>query len=418
MPYITREDGEHFVVPSYRDILSAKKSALLKKEILLLSANYGNFITLQRKNADQYEAAFANDAGYLLGESIWHFFKQPTDLIYCEALPGTTDALLVIVKSGSVYLDGTFPIDSIPDELVIFKTQLGKFHIYISGDVPISENPEPGKISFEPHIVASFTVLPNRVFPTLPLISAYKLVSANTLLKKRGIGAVSTKKIIIFSSIPALLIIMVLYFSIHKEQTPHFMMSTINPWQNYLNAINSTPTADSEIRALIDKIKILYSAPGWNVTKIKYENRSLQAAMISINAKIAPLFAWASQKKFNNEITIQIIPDGVFATLPIQIKNRDKVSTYSPIQEVVATVIDRINSIWLGMTISIGDLNDNGTYSTLPIMIAFESFSIDNLSFLASQLSKLPLILSKADIDINSSNGTLTGKFTFNALGK
>src|SRR5688572_11892417 len=105
MPYITREDGEHFVIPSYRDVLVVKQKNQLKKEILLLSQSYGEYITLQKKGGNQYEVAFSPDTGYLLGESIWYHFKRPVDLIYCEAIPNTTEAILVIVKSSSVYLD-------------------------------------------------------------------------------------------------------------------------------------------------------------------------------------------------------------------------------------------------------------------------------------------------------------------------
>src|SRR5262245_20600863 len=107
MPYIAREDGERFVLPFYRNFLIFNQKSQLKKEILLLSQSYGEYITLQKKNATQYEVAFSPDTGYLLGESIWHNFKKPLDLIYCEAIPNTTEAILVIVKSGSVYLDGS-----------------------------------------------------------------------------------------------------------------------------------------------------------------------------------------------------------------------------------------------------------------------------------------------------------------------
>jgi hypothetical protein len=108
MPYITREDGERFIIPSYRDTISANKSSLLKKEVMLLSSNYGEYIVLQKKkSASEYEVAFSADQGYLLGESVWNYFKQPFDMIYCEAIPNTTEAILVIVKSGSVYLDGS-----------------------------------------------------------------------------------------------------------------------------------------------------------------------------------------------------------------------------------------------------------------------------------------------------------------------
>src|SRR3990167_80168 len=138
MPYITREDGERFIIPSYRDVLSVKKQSLLRREVLLLASNYGEYATLQRKNADQYEVAFSPDPGYLLGETVWHYFKRPRDLIYCEAIPNTAEAILVIVKGGSVYLEGSFPIDTIPEELVIFQTQQNNFEIYIHGNVPIS----------------------------------------------------------------------------------------------------------------------------------------------------------------------------------------------------------------------------------------------------------------------------------------
>ena len=104
MAYLTREDGEHFVIPSYREVLSAKQKSVLKKDILLLSQSYGEYITLQRKSPVQYEVAFSPDTGYLLGETVWQHFKRPADLIYCEAIPGTTEAILVIVKAGSVYL--------------------------------------------------------------------------------------------------------------------------------------------------------------------------------------------------------------------------------------------------------------------------------------------------------------------------
>lgn len=141
MSYITRSDGEHFVIPSYRDVLSSERKSQLKKEIVALSQNYGEYITMQRKNALQYEVAFSPDTGYLLGESIWHHFKRPVDMIYCEAIPNTSEAILVIVKSGSVYLDGSFGLDNIPEELIVFLTQQNNFEIYTYGDVPLVEHP-------------------------------------------------------------------------------------------------------------------------------------------------------------------------------------------------------------------------------------------------------------------------------------
>lgn len=194
MPYITREDGVHFVVPSYRDVITVKSSSVAKKEILLLSSNYGQYITLQAKGPIQYEIACSPDTGYLLGESIWYYFKRPLDMIYCEAVPNTTEAILVIVKDGSVYLDGSFPLDAIPEELVIFLTQQNHFQIYVYGDVPISESPQEGKFSFEPSSVKSFSELDSPVFPSLPLYKTYQLQLVDQVLKTHGIGVLPIQK--------------------------------------------------------------------------------------------------------------------------------------------------------------------------------------------------------------------------------
>src|SRR5580704_2945671 len=137
MAYLTREDGERFVIPSYRDVISKRKNQL-KDDLLELSARYGEFITFQRRGLAQFEIAFSHDTGYLFGECVWSYFKRPVDLIYCEAIPETTEAYLVIVKEGGVYLDGIFPLDSIPEELVVFTTQKNSFEVYIYGEVSIS----------------------------------------------------------------------------------------------------------------------------------------------------------------------------------------------------------------------------------------------------------------------------------------
>src|SRR5579864_5340376 len=137
MAYIAREDGENFVIPSYRDVISKRKSQL-KNDILELSSRYGEYLALLRRGVAQYEVAFSNDAGYLFGECVWHYFNRPLDLIYCEVIPDTTEAYFVLVKEGGVCLDGTFPLDHIAEELQAFTTQQNQFEIYVYGDTPIS----------------------------------------------------------------------------------------------------------------------------------------------------------------------------------------------------------------------------------------------------------------------------------------
>ena len=112
-------------------------------------AKYGEYITFQRRGLAQFEIAFSRDAGYLFGECVWHYFKRPNDMIYCEAIPDTTEAYFVIVKEGGVYLDGTFPLENIAEEILVFAAQRHEFEIYIYGEVPISERPQEGKFAFD-----------------------------------------------------------------------------------------------------------------------------------------------------------------------------------------------------------------------------------------------------------------------------
>ena len=223
----------------YRDVLDAKKPALFRKEVLSLSSSYGDYIALQRKNTDQYEVAFSSDPGYLLGETVWHYLKRPQDLIYCEAIPDSTEAILVIVKSGSVYLDGNFSLDTIPDELVIFQTQKNDFEIVIYGDVPISQFPEDGTFSFSESSVKSFTILPEPIFPTLPIVKAFQLQLVDAVLNATGIGVFPLKKVVLGLVAVGCVWMAWAYLSTHKPELPQVLIKATNPYQNYISYLSS-----------------------------------------------------------------------------------------------------------------------------------------------------------------------------------
>ena len=50
MPSIIREkDGATFTTPDYRELTSTKKASLLKREILMLSTQHGDFSHIRKK---------------------------------------------------------------------------------------------------------------------------------------------------------------------------------------------------------------------------------------------------------------------------------------------------------------------------------------------------------------------------------
>jgi hypothetical protein len=412
MPYITREDGERFIIPSYRDVLSAKKPSLLKREVLLLTANYGEYITLQRKNVEQYEVAFSPDPGYLLGESIWHYFKRPFDLIYCEAIPNTTEAILVIVKSGSVYLDGSFPIDSIPEELVIFRTQQNNFDIYIYGDVPISKTQEEGKFFLDPSSVRSFNILPNPVFPTLPKIKSFQLQPVDVVLEAQGIGVFPIRKILIAAAIVFGLWILYTFLTTHKKELPTSFISVVNPYQVYLETMAS-PDPVKVLDQVNTIIVSTFTIPGWYVDSIDLNRTKLIANVKSLGAKTPVLFDWATK----NRAKVLIQSDGFHLIWDLSFPNRPVPDTIQSLNDVIAKVVDRMEDIIPGNPLQVGNFIDKKAYVETALTINFSSITPTIFDLMIKQLKDLPLVLTKLSIKIDTDKGLLTGTIGFQTLG-
>lgn len=410
MPYITREDGERFVIPSYRDTLSGKKEALLKREITLLSSNYGEYITLQKKNGNQYEAAFSNETGYLLGETVWHYFKRPSDLIYCEAIPNTSEAILVIVKGGTVYLDGSFPIDSIPEELVVFRTQQNRFDIYLYGDVPISKDPVPGKFALDASSVKSFNILTESVFAKLPRVRNFQLRLVDVALKAYGIGVFPVKPVLFLIVFLGLIWMGYTYVTTHKKEVPAVFIPITDPYASYRETLRS-PDPANEIDKLTQEIGLLYTVPGWYPSSITYTNGVLSAQMLSPGSKTNILFSWASQ----NHATVQVLKEGLFVGLNFFVLRRPEPTTISDTDQIIAEMLDRLATVLPGNNEAIGNSSSKGRYRETEITINFDSINLDTLALLGEQLKGLPLVLTKVIATVQ--NGSFTGTITLKVLG-
>lgn len=410
MPYITREDGEHFVIPSYRDVLSAKNKNLLKKDILLLSQNYGEYITLQKKSPIQYEVAFSPDTGYLLGESIWHNFKRPLDMIYCEAIPNTTEAILVIVKAGSVYLDGSFPLDSIPEELIIFLTQKNNFEIYTYGDVPIAQTPEEGKFSFDPSSVKSFTILEKPAFPTLPLLRIYQLQLVDPVLKTHGIGVFPTRQLILGLIGLGLIYMLYSHFTAVKTEEPVVITGEQNPYKDFLIALTS-PAPDVEMNSVLDRIGLLFTMPGWMPDQIEYSKGNLSASVKSDGGRIENLTQWAS----NNGGKLDIKSDGIFVSFGIQTTNRPTPTKIYSLKESMGTFIDNLASVYPGNHMTVNQITSKGNFTDMAFTINLTNATPVILRLIAAQFKDLPFVLQK--LSLNVVNGLFSGSISLDALG-
>ncbi len=410
MTYIAREDGQRFIIPSYRDVLSAKKPAILQKEIRLVASNYGEYIAIQRKSPTQYEVAFSPEPGYLLGETVWSYFKRPKDLIYCEEIPTTNEAVLVIVKSGSVYLDGKFPVDSIADELLVFQTQTNNFEIYVYGNVPISKTPEEGKFSFEPSSVKSFNVLETPVFPRLPIVPQFELTLVDDALKKQGIGGFPVKTMVIIAAALVLIWAGWKYFSSYREVLPAAVVSVTDPYQAYRTELIS-PDPYLEVKYVERKIIQLFGMPGWIPINLQYGNNQTDVSVRSMGARSNTLFAWAK----NRGATVSIRPEGFYLTFTGALLNRQKPDRIYNLNSVIATLIDRLSYVLPGNTLIMGKSTGKGKFTRTIITINFNNIVPSTLGSIGEQLRNLPLVLTSVTADIK--DGGLSGSIVLTALG-
>lgn len=428
MPYITREDGEHFVIPAYRDVLAYANRTQLKKDILVLSEKYGQYITLQ-KRGPKYEAAFSPDPGYLLGESIWLHFKRPLDMVYCEMVPNKAEAILVVVKEGSIYLDGQFPLDGIAEELIVFLTQQNQFDIYIYGDVPISQTPEVGKFSFEPGVVRSFEVLSEPAFPQIKPNKNYQLRLVDVVLKAHHIGVFPTAQVV--SVIFLLVFVYIGYYfydeyrSTVVETFAPFTPPPVNPYLKYQQAMQS-PSPRDVIYTCLAKMGELSTMPGWVMKEITCDSQSAKATVVTQpGGSLESLNVWAAQRGYSLAISTSAITMSRSFSLP----NRPVPLFIYPLQAGVIRVTDDImrlnvagqNNLQLVEAAKPKQSlkNDSNAISSKVhnrnMTLQIETASPLYFGILAERMATMPLVINK--MTLTFTKGSAQGSITFDVLG-
>lgn len=412
MPSIIRDhDNAVFISPDYRELTSTKKSSLLKREILMLAQTHGQYAHIRKKNTAQYEVAFSQEAGYLLGESIWHRFDKPYHMVYCEVLPSQVEAILVVVKAGSIFIDTKISIANIDEELAVLSMGEGEFEVYISDDAPISETQSPGKFSFPTKSVKSFAVLDEPCFENLILHKTLELLPVSEALRKQGIGTFPIKPMLMTLTIIALLWTGWEYLTTHKKVLPKIIISVVDPYALFLNTLTS-PAPDKTIQELVTNIILLESAPGFAIKSIDYDKKTATAYLLSTGNTIDNLKRWA----FTRHLDIEIDNKGIAANLPSTIKNRDKPTRIYSLQNVMGHVVDRVNRILPGNSMTLHPTISYSQFKEMGFTIALDNVPPNILLLIGEQFASLPIVFNTAGLTV-SDNGFISGSLTLTALG-
>jgi hypothetical protein len=417
MTTLRREDGLQFIIQPYRELFAAnEKGAALKRKIRLLAAQRGLNVRIYGHDS-QLEAIFSPDSGFLLGESVWFYLNKPANLIFCEALPERRLALIVVVRNGVIFMDAKVSFTELMDEFASLSTTNDKYDIYTSGEVPLGESGEGGKFVFDKSMVNSFNVLDEPIFNKIPVYENAQLQPLELALTSPYLGKSKVLPIIVgIVVIISLIIGWHIMKNISAQNAPLLRERLVvegpppDPYAGYYQTL-AVPAPQKQLDEFVHLIEIMDGIPGWSLKQITYDG-SQYSIQINVNGgTITELQNWADEHNIN----IKLKSDGVFVTLPSSLTNRPKTKEIYPIKNILPLLMDEMDLLLKGKSISLGEITDSGKYKVASLTVNFDKVYPTILSLVGEELNKFPVSIS--NISANVDGGLCSGTITLKVLG-
>ncbi|NNM60522.1 MAG: hypothetical protein HKM04_12020 [Legionellales bacterium] len=422
MPALIREDGEQFAVYTYREILSGKSLSVLRREALIISRENGRFARFFSVGNNEVEGVFSGDSGYLIGELIWRHFGTPDDLLYCEALSDGENALLIVVRGGSIYLDAQIPIANVVDEFISLSAGENQYQIYVYGDVPIAEFPSDEKFAFEASQVESFIELDTPVFPTLEVDETFKLQPIDMALASyKTSSPVATKAIITVIFLAILLYVGWKVLAppppppvVIKKTAPVLTQQQVKANQQKYATYQSSlmsPAPSDILMAASNDIELLLTIPGWTPISMTYTPQGLAFGLKTNGGDLGILLAWIK----TNHVELQAASGKATLFFPLNLENRAKPRIIYNLRDTVASLYDILKRVIPNTGPSLGVTTSQNNYRQSLLTVNFTGLAPESMVLLAKELQPYPIILQKLTLTIDS--GILSGTMQFQILG-
>lgn len=401
MTGLNRQAGLHFITQPYRETLTMKSSALLRKEIRFLSEQYGEYIRLfKRKN--EYEAVFSKEQGYLLGEMVWHYFHHLDEMIYCEQV-NEHESLLIIVREGKIYLDALLSQKLLQEELTnLFIETKGRYTVYLAGEIPEALFSHPAVKSLIKHTeMVSTVIAADQRFQLLDVENALDEYGLELHLKKHFSLAVVA--VVLLSVIGTLW----WWFSRTEKTAP----VQVNPYQQYKLALN-TPNPSEQINSLIKKIEQVNTIQGWYAGAVSFNGEIAQMPLHSMGGTATDLMM--RSQSLHMQVTFS--SKGASVHFPVMdLKPRGTPDHISNANQVVAAIIDRMMRVLPGKSVQVMSTQSNAVFSQTSLTISFKNISAPILELVGKNLNDLPVVLTSFTATI--SNGLYSGNIQVNVVG-
>ncbi len=413
MTQIIRYDDVEFVVLTYRELLTAATPGMMKREINLLATENGQYVKcFQREQG--VEAVFSRDKGYLLAESVWDFFGQPDNLIYCEELPSGTSVALVVIRGGTVFLDTEVNMRNIMDELMALTLGSTAYKIKLFGDLPIGEG--SSQFQFPSQNVSSLEYLESSVFLALTPKEEYALGTVKQAFASLGYTGIALKKLTIIVAVLAVLGLIIWYFAEPAPPPPPPVVEgppppPPDPYAAFKQAL-MTPAPDAVLQNLIGTLSDAYTIPGWMPQSLALAGSTATVSLNKDGGNAGILLAW---KRNHPNVQMSINTGTAVLTYTIQVAPRPTPEVIYKLPDLLANFYDELNAKFPGSTVAIGAIAKNSNYQQSAINISFTNQSPDSLMVLADVLKGLPAVLSTATMTV--SNGLISGQLTIQLIG-
>jgi len=431
MPTVTRDDGVQFAVRAYRELLTAKSASLIKREIRLLERSHGSYAQLFPQPDGQLEAVFSRDPGYLLGETVANHFDNPADLIYCERLGDSDDVLLVVVRSGSVYLDAKLSVDNLIDELTSIGYVGHHFQVYLYGELPIGATEEEGLFSFPQEAVESFEYLDSPVFDSLPSLRQFELMPVSRAISKAKVGGRSPLTLLLLI-IVALLLGYLVYDYMVPTTTPTVTKPVteagkpekpINPYEQFELALQK-PSPVEQLSEIVKDINSVSTIPGWEVASFSYTRSGMRFTFNSVGGTLAMLHDWGRVNKY----PINIATNNFTLYLPSKVKSRSKPTQIANAQAVYLELIKRVSHVLYlpdggqsqgasqDTLVQFVSAQSQGNFREIRVAVNFTNIAPQTFVMLGHQLQGLPINLEQ--VNATSADGLFSGKIDLVIVGE
>ena len=409
MATITRRDGQQFVVQAYRELLAHNKNARSIKEVRALAEQHGQFVRVFEKDLSTYEVSYATEPGFLLGETVRHYFGYAQELMYCEYLPESRQVILVVIRSGNVFIDTKVSLNQLGSELAPALTGDFQYAVHIFGDVPISRFPEEEKIFFPDEYIASFDHGEESLFGRLPTLPSFQLLPLPYAIKSAFKRKAQTMPLLAI----LLVLVAVVGFWVFVPKAPQpalHVQKKIDPYAAFYRALKSPPVTD-ELNYLTQVVDALYGAPGWHLVNIDYKPPGSVVLMTSDGGSLSSLQTFAHQQHFN----LALDDNGAQLSFQDHLKNQPKPEHIYPIEPTLEALGDHIDGVLQQKSLVVGQSVDHGATKRVPVTIELYEVSPQVLAILAQELKGMPVVLSH--VSLKYKQGLLTGLVNLSVWG-